>query len=77
MGGEMTSLSVAIVIAAVVVGGSLLLSGRYQVVQTGYPGIAWRINDRTGDVLVCYTPAAGSPGRCSGPLVVNHQTEGR
>ena len=73
----MTHLSVAIVLAAVVVGGSVLLSDRYQVAQTGYPGIAWRINDRTGDVFVCYTPAAGSPGRCSGPLPVSHQTDGR
>ena len=51
----MLKLSIAIVLAAVIMGGSLLLSGRYELVPTENNDMsndsAWHIDRLTGDVV--------------------------
>ena len=57
----MTNLSIAIVLAAAIVGVSLMLSDRYIVVDASgakhekFSDRAWRINRLTGTVSYCYT----------------------
>ena len=51
---EMLKLPIAIVLAAVILGGSLLLSGRYELVPTEISDIAWQIDRLNGDVRRCF-----------------------
>ena len=54
----MLKLPIAIVLAAVILGGSLLLSGRYELVPTESNDMsndsAWHIDRLTGDVRRCF-----------------------
>jgi hypothetical protein len=78
----MTRMSIAIVLAAAIIGGCLMLSGRYDLVNAGITTPdsaprklgAWRIDRLTGRVALCQAspvlPSEG--GECS---TLRHELE--
>lgn len=52
----MTQLSIAVVVAAVILGAAFLISHRYTIVaSTPAASAVWRIDQLTGEMLLCAT----------------------
>lgn len=65
------TLGIFLLVAAAIVGGSLMFSARYALVAAGEKNQLWRIDRLTGNVHVCTSSQSGfTILSCSGPLAL-------